>query len=441
MMVDGTDSEPNQNDLMAITTDFDSNFYPNWINLPPELLPTILKFLRIVDNIRFGAVCTYWYSAAACSTHPPASQPPFLLLAGNKTGKSDIFQLFDLSIKRFYKIRIPQLRDRLCIGSSEGKLIYADNRAELQVLDPITGSRFDLPSITTLPEVGDHPELDTDGNFTGYLFNGYGSVPQRKVEVCPASYFNNAFYWKVIICPRSSAIVVLFQISSHVALCLPGDQTWTIVQPEPLSDKYGPYLHLQQKFLDAVFYKDAIYIISGMGILFSLKIGRDGYKLDSVCEVLASPIAYQHLAVVDGELFLVNRYVDYVDRDPEDPNFDGGCPYDCLTRTFEVRKLNWGTMRWKIIKSIGEYAMFLGLNTSFSLSAKDFPELKANSIYFTDIQWGAAVLCPRSKRDLGVFHFEDGTIESCYPGENDLHLTWPPPIWFTPKVAPCRRGP
>ena len=76
----------------------------------------------------------------------------------------------------------------------------------------------------------------------------------------------------------------------------------------------------------------------------------------------------------------------------------------------------------------------MGLNSSFSLSSRDFPGYKENCIYFTDnrldiydeegIQGGDGF-------DMGIYNLDDINIET-FPvlgykrGEN---LFWPPPVW------------
>ncbi|KAH0690497.1 hypothetical protein KY285_017689 [Solanum tuberosum] len=88
------------------------------------------------------------------------------------------------------------------------------------------------------------------------------------------------------------------------------------------------------------------------------------------------------------ELFIVTRYIaPAIDQDgtlklPEN-NLDDQFPY----QTFDVFKLdfiNHDHVELQYNSSLVNRAFFIGSNTSFALSTTEFPELKPNSVYFTD---------------------------------------------------------
>lgn len=71
--------------------------------------------------------------------------------------------------------------------------------------------------------------------------------------------------------------------------------------------------------------------------------------------------------------------------------------------------------------------MFVGLNDSFTLFVSEFPELKPNSIYFTDIfspqkcEWWRSVCC-LSEYDVGIFDYQRQKFYPCYsPQEEHNH--------------------
>lgn len=87
---------------------------------------------------------------------------------------------------------------------------------------------------------------------------------------------------------------------------------------------------------------------------------------------------------------------------------------------------------------MGGDSLFLGKNSSSSISSADFPGFKGNCIYFTDdnhdvndqVQFGAVSF------DMGVYNLDDGMIESLpvpgYEGHRE-NLFSPPTIWVMPK--------
>ena len=138
-----------------------------------------------------------------------------------------------------------------------------------------------------------------------------------------------------------------------------------------------------------------------------------------------------------GQFFWVTKYTassanqeagSFVD----DP--DWTLPYK--TWTFDVHKFD---LTDKVLRYMGnsleDHAIFIGMNDSFSLSAKDFPEVRPNSIYFTDDYY----LSPENKswggHDVGIYHYKDKTFEDCYfPCDyKNIRRIEPYPIWFIPN--------
>ncbi|KAK4735429.1 hypothetical protein R3W88_009690 [Solanum pinnatisectum] len=129
------------------------------------------------------------------------------------------------------------------------------------------------------------------------------------------------------------------------------------------------------------------------------------------------------------ELFIVTRYIaPAIDQDGtlilSEDNLDDQFPYQTLT--FDVDFINHDHVELQYNSSLGNRAFFIGCNTGFALSTTQFPELKLNSIYFTDdLTWAYR---HREKLKCG------GSFSSCYC-PIDLHKIQrilPAPIWFTP---------
>ncbi|GFP91772.1 hypothetical protein PHJA_001321200 [Phtheirospermum japonicum] len=87
--------------------------------------------------------------------------------------------------------------------------------------------------------------------------------------------------------------------------------------------------------------------------------------------------------------------------------------------------------------SIDGLAMFIGRNHSFALSARDYPELKPDSIYYTEAKEfvGDDSVENYGGHDVGIFNYRDKTFSSCYyPCDvQSIKRIVPAPMWFTPS--------
>jgi hypothetical protein len=76
---------------------------------------------------------------------------------------------------------------------------------------------------------------------------------------------------------------------------------------------------------------------------------------------------------------------------------------------------------------LGDNVLFLGLNQSLCLCAKEYPELKGNYIYFTD-DYECMAFAKHEKRSMGVFNLDNLTSEKIVSPR--IWSNWPPPIWM-----------
>ncbi|KAH6766902.1 hypothetical protein C2S52_017885 [Perilla frutescens var. hirtella] len=168
-------------------------------------------------------------------------------------------------------------------------------------------------------------------------------------------------------------------------------------------------------------------------------------------------LKYLVLDEQSDELFLVVRHVNpRMRRDgsfAEDIYYSKfrGCDYSYPYKTvdFDVYKIDrheGGKVKLRHMEtSLNGLAMFVGINQSCALSASEFPELKPNSIYFTDEK--RLMLLSKSPvhnrfggHDNGIFDFQNNTFSSCCgrcPLVDSLDYGCikridPPPLWFTP---------
>lgn len=100
--------------------------------------------------------------------------------------------------------------------------------------------------------------------------------------------------------------------------------------------------------------------------------------------------------------------------------------YVYQTEWFLILKMNWNTLKWEKIQTLGGKMLFLESRSSFSFSATDFARCPTKLIYFTnDVS---------SKDELGIFSLSYKSIKllARYPLVTDRRLGYP--IWVTPSL-------
>ncbi|CAA0827128.1 Unknown protein [Striga hermonthica] len=148
---------------------------------------------------------------------------------------------------------------------------------------------------------------------------------------------------------------------------------------------------------------------------------------------------HYHLVVAGDDLLVVTQYpmlsVDsdglYVDVESDDydrPTFE----LPTVTIDFDIHRYDPkdGDLKYVEGSCLGGWTLFVGNNSqSVALRA---PELKPNSIYFTD---PFELHINQGNHDIGIFSYEDKTVSPCYyPCDPaNLKLIFPPPIWFFPS--------
>ncbi|KAL5723471.1 hypothetical protein ACHQM5_006869 [Ranunculus cassubicifolius] len=108
--------------------------------------------------------------------------------------------------------------------------------------------------------------------------------------------------------------------------------------------------------------------------------------------------------------------------------------YKFVTTKFVVFRLDQssGPLKWIEVESLGDEMLFLGKNTSLSVSAKGLPGFKGNCIYFTEDVWNyfwAGWSYRHQFTDNGIFYLEDGRIETFFSGDFKCEL-----FWVTPEI-------
>ncbi|KDP29430.1 hypothetical protein JCGZ_18351 [Jatropha curcas] len=137
----------------------------------------------------------------------------------------------------------------------------------------------------------------------------------------------------------------------------------------------------------------------------------------------------------EGDFLIVIRYQSSIQEDgslfyPE--SMDIRSSSSCKTIWFDLRKLDVEKQTLEPVNHLGDDVLFLGANESFCLSARDYPGLRPNCIYFSNDPPGMYMYKGKPYRgyDIGVYSLEDFSISSLHPFE--LHKIQPA-LWVFPR--------
>jgi hypothetical protein len=124
-----------------------------------------------------------------------------------------------------------------------------------------------------------------------------------------------------------------------------------------------------------------------------------------------------------GDLLQVRRDYEFIDTDDK--------KVICETKKILLYKVDMAAKELVKMKDLHDQVLFIGYNQSQSLSAKDFPQLKPNCVYFTDSE-SCVSNYKNNSRDIGVLNLENDNREEILP---QLWCSWPNPIWITPSLT------
>ncbi|XP_042494742.1 F-box protein SKIP23-like [Macadamia integrifolia] len=386
----------------------------DWSQLPPDLLGKIAQNLNLfIDYLRFRAVCVNWRSEVPKRPLHLPTQLPWLML-NNKRGNEIFRGFFSLSEDKIHWLELPEAsrRERFR-GSSQGWLVVVGETPMITLLNPLTRVKFYLPPLSTFPTV-----LGFDISQVGreYLLkNSSGHRYTRNLRE-----MRDRFMQKVIVSSNlgtsSDADYVILAVlneTGDLAFCRRGDEAWSLI---PDAQSYCE---------DVIDYKGSFHAVDKYGRIAICDVGDTSVvvKLIETPRLFGGDILY--LVELSGELFLVMKYLELKPYDEPDLIYK--------TTRFEVSKFDSSGPIWNKVENLGDYALFLGKNSSLSVPASHFPGCRANCIYFTDDYSEANYEGVCGEHDLGIFNLGDGSVEllPCYSQHSQL--IWPPPLWVSPN--------
>ncbi|KAF5740408.1 F-box protein SKIP23-like [Tripterygium wilfordii] len=386
----------------------------DWSSLNSDLLEAIANRLRIEDYVRVQAVCKPWRLLIERFPRHPHNQLPWLALPPAEN--SNTCRFYSFTERKLHHIELPELRERRCCGSSHGWMVMVDKSPDVFLLNPLTGSRIPLPPITTFPQVEDF--LVSDDGDEKYCYRPH--VLDRS-HIYSGKLMQSRFLNKVALTGNPSVtrdymVLAIYGDLEHLAFCREGDDNWTLVHQDDA----------KLIFEDVVYWKGNLYAVDYSGRLIECDLGG---PIPEVKRILTTRLIIgdrSYLVVSGEELLLVSRTKECC----------FGERHYRRTKKFMVFKLDEESLTWVEVADLRDRMFFVGNNFALSLSANDFPECKANYIYFTDdcVNGYVAYIKGTSKHlygghDLGAYDMTNGKIEPfpCFP--EFTCSTWPPPFW------------
>jgi hypothetical protein len=392
--------------------------------LPEDVLPTILAALEVPDLLRAGCVCSSWRRACDSLRHERElgarirPQTPCLLYTNASSGDSAA-GLYSLAEEKPYTLALPDPPIRSCylIGSAYGWIVTVDRRSELHLLNPITGDQIDLPSATTIEQV--RPLRDCHGAVRLYEYSWStatlteGSTPSVfRLHKLRDYVFQKAFLSSD---PSTGAytVVLIHNPYWQLSFARAGDDHWTWL---PDGVMYADCVFKDDGLLYAMRVDGGIHAYDPSDPALKPRVVMDGFKV--------GPGGIYIVQAPCGDLLQIHRDLEYPDEEdkevpgdepdldpPDDDEYfsepdratseddaepawwsvseDGAEPeLDSMPLhekvVFKVYRVDLTAKKFVEVSSLGDNVLFLGLNQSLCLCAKEYPELKGNHIYFTD---------------------------------------------------------
>ncbi|XP_077247247.1 putative F-box protein At5g55150 [Tasmannia lanceolata] len=371
-----------------------------WSELPNELLAMVLDCLPLfIDCIRFGAVCSSWYDVTKENSHWLDFQGQFPLMMVPDKERTETRGFYSITKNKLYNIQLPEFHGKWCCGSSMGWVVTVDENANVHLLHPFTSTQIQLPSLDKFPDNQNHTRDDKPRDYRYLVKTVLSANPISTPDYIVAAIVDNG---------------------RKLAFYKPGDEKWTTINNE-WAHTVSQWVH----YYDVIYYKYKFYAITNRNTVVTLDFASNDFpKLTMITHPVNECAEMRYLVESSGRLLKVLRYQDW------NPYYDDEVEPESAYETtgFEVFELEQETGKWIKIESLGDQMLFLGYNSSLSLSALDFPQCKGNCIYFTDdfenlCNWGY---------DNGVFNLEDESLKSFYPCSS----TWTTkPIWVPPYFS------
>ena len=331
----------------------------DWSQLPRDLLHLIAKRLKTrIDLVRLRSICSSWRSSIAL---PPKQHRHTPIPT---TDDSKFTLSLDLSEHTVYLIESQQE------GSPPKRWlvkVFEDQHGRMHLLDPLSRSKvvgfdnllLDLREFKVFELCQEHVLHRTAMYGVHEPWRSRPVVEVDKVALMCVGPENNDF---ALVTPHRDGGGLAF-FNSRI-------QQWITIGSHPATSSCIAVTHFEGKF----------YAVDTKGRTISI----DQFLDSKVVTNLGSDAYRKYLVEAGGELLVVEAYLSF----PNAEGFIGSESYRGLCIDyFEVFKLNKEGDKWVKVNSLGDWVLFLGVYSSFSVLASELPGCKGNCIVVTQPRW------------------------------------------------------
>ncbi|KAL5570062.1 hypothetical protein UlMin_026637 [Ulmus minor] len=374
--------------------------------------------IRVINGLlKIGGVCVSWHYVIKDNQNKRIKmqryhQVPMLFIPCEEDEL--IWTMYDIMDNKFLESKINMSYDKHFCASSEGWLVAVNkdytvslynpysmlvgncNNIQLPILFPtqpflLPGDEYDFENVS---------EDESEEDFDYHIFKA----------TITADPLEN---------PNDCTIVVIFGENFRLAFIRLGkDTTWTKVDGHRV---WG-------SFEDILSYNNHFYALDTEGELISFDVDPHNLNVKSITtENLRTRVTYSKRYLVKsckGDILQVERYLTW-----------GINTERIITEKFNVFKLDMEQQRWIGIKDLGDESLFLGDNSSISISTSNFVSCQCNCIYFTHDQ--DLVRSNKSGHiDIGVYNMEteSSTLHFNIDSSTFTKMFRRAPIWLVPTI-------
>ncbi|XWS08715.1 hypothetical protein CRYUN_Cryun40dG0024900 [Craigia yunnanensis] len=370
--------------------------------VPTDILRSIFNRLTFIDLVQAKAVCSSWNSLG----EEFVSRMLWLMLPskeeveggdGTDVNNNGYGGFFNLGETQVYSLKeIPkEFRESCCIGSSNGWLIFLEEKAVPFPLNPFRQVKIQLPSVDHLLGLLKIMEGEYELGYCVFKKQQMRDCYIRKAVLTGEPDCNNKNYGLILLCKEGK------EIAYHES----GDSYWTV-----LDVSHPPYQ-------DIICHENYLYALS----------------------------EENNIEVWDVQGGCVRKKFDIVPPFPEKSLAKGNSFGDLCTSRFYLVE-SCGDLLL-VVRYIGEFEDWNGTLVreedrltehcthpkSVSVSAQSFLNCEKNSVYFTvdfwekmeeDYLYGG--------HDMGIYNLKDDSVKPIYEFSSDK--IQPPPCWIIPQA-------
>ncbi|KAG8374960.1 hypothetical protein BUALT_Bualt10G0050000 [Buddleja alternifolia] len=370
----------------------DSRTYPEWTDLPIELSAVVANRLTSIhDYVSFRGVCKLWRLAATFDNFDRGfPRVPWLMyVTKEERTKKGFFgphiprvaNFLDVSMNKTYRsINFPPTCGRRYL-SCNGWILNVSG-VDVELTHPVWRIRIELPGLNPF-------SVNRHGNCASTVIISkmvLSSSPTLKTDL---------------------VVMVIWGSDNQLGFCRPGDSSWTIMAS------------WNDSFSDIIYHNGRLYALDDSRRVVECDIhGANPTEIRQVFE-LPSFDPNLNLAVTGRQkLYLVETSGKFLIISRRFNLFK--------TLSFKVFEFDLMDGSHNEVHDLGNKALFLGFNSSFSLELSDWNEVKPNCIYFTDH------LGLYKDRDVSVYCLLDASINSFVHGIT--RATCAPATWVVPSL-------